>query len=298
MLLTVAIPTYRRGALLAELLSAMAAQLPADAELLVIDNDPDESARGIVATVPSARYVAEPARGVVNARNRAVREARGDWLAFVDDDELPRPGWAEAVLAEIAAGSDASFGMVIPRFESPVPGGLERMLEDLYTRDLKRPAGADVSDLWAHVGTGNSLFRCATCFTDPAPFNLSFNASGGEDVNFIRGLLARGVTLRWMPDAVVEEIVPADRAALGYVRLRKFSHGQQRVIFVRGRGGVAGNARTCLWMGVGALQVAGYGGHCLWLRLTGSPRWREALVRMTGGLGKLLWWRPPPARYG
>jgi len=297
MLLTVAIPTYRRGPLLAELLAAMAAQLPADAELVVIDNDPAGSARAVAAAEPRARYVAEHARGVVNARNRAVAEARGDWLAFVDDDELPRPGWAQAVLAEIAAGSDASFGMVLPRFLEPVPAGLEAMLNDLYTRDLKRPAGAEVSDLWAHVGTGNSLFRRATCFTESTPFSLSFNASGGEDVNFVRTLIARGVKLRWMPDAVVEEIVPGDRAALDYVRTRKYSHGQQRVIFVRGRGGMAGNARACMWMAVGALQVAGHGAHYVALRLAGSPRRREALVRMTGGLGKLMWWRPPPARY-
>lgn len=293
MQLSIAIPTFRRPAMLAECLDSLVTQLVDGMEVLAVDNDPAASARTTVEGYrhPAIRYLHEPKPGVVQARNRAVRDSRGAYLGFIDDDEIARPGWVAALLRHAEMGVDASFGMVVPRYLGSVPAGLEALVDDLYTRDLKRPQDADITDTWIHVGTGNSLFNKRVCFKDDAPFSAKLNGTGGEDVFLVRTLVERGLQLRWNPQAVVDEQVPADRSTLAYVASRKFRHGQQRIIMMRGEGGAKGAARAALWMGVGAAQLGLHGGRSWLLKAAGRPRWRAERVRAQGGLGKLLWWK-------
>ena len=293
MKLTIAIPTYRRPEMLRECLDSLIPQLADGVELLVVDNDPGASARETVESYQRAdvRYAHEPKPGVVQARNRAVRDAAGAYLAFIDDDEVARTGWIAALLRHVDRGVAASFGMVVQRYLGEVAPGLRGLLDDLYTRDLRRPADADVSDRWIHVGTGNSLFCKSRCFADAEPFSAKLNGTGGEDVWLVRSLVERGLKLHWNPEAVVEEQIPADRSTLAYVSSRKFRHGQQRIIMMRGAGGAKGWAKAAVWMGVGAVQYGLHGGRSLALRAAGKPGWRGEAVRASGGLGKLLWWK-------
>lgn len=293
MQLTIAIPTYRRPEMLGACLDSLVPQLADGVEILVVDNDPAASARVQVEGygLATLRYVHEARPGVVQARNAAVRESRGAYLAFIDDDEIARSGWIAALLRHAEKGLAASFGMVIPRYVGAVEPGLQSLLDDLYTRDLQRPADADISDNWIHVGTGNSLFRKSVCFTAPDPFAAKLNGTGGEDVWLVRSLVERGIAIHWNPAAVVEEQIPPDRSTLDYVRDRKFRHGQQRIIMMRGSGGPKGWAKAGVWMGVGAVQYGLHGGRALALKLRGRPEWRGQSVRASGGLGKLLWWK-------
>jgi hypothetical protein len=293
MLLTVAVPTYRRPEMLAQCLESLLPQLRDGVELLVVDNDPAGSARDLVErhAEPRLRYVHEPRAGVVQARNRAVAEAAARYLGFIDDDEIARPGWIEALVRHAELGLPASFGMVVPRYLGPVAPGLRALLDDLYTRDLSRPADADVSDKWIHVGTGNSLFDRQRCLAGPEPFSAHLNGTGGEDVWLVRSLVEQGISIHWNPAAVVEEQIPAERSTLAYVRERKFRHGQQRIVMMRGAGGAKGWTKAAAWMGVGAVQLALHGGQAMALRATRRPGWRGAAARASGGLGKLLWWK-------
>ena len=96
---TVAICTRDRPDDLRHCLDAVL-RLPDDGqEILVIDNNPSTDAtREVVAAYPKVRYVREDRRGLDNARNRALREARHDIVAFVDDDARPEPDWLRAIL--------------------------------------------------------------------------------------------------------------------------------------------------------------------------------------------------------
>lgn len=293
MLLSVAIPTFRRPGMLGECLDSLLPQLQDGVELLVVDNDPAGSARATVERYaePRLRYVHEPRPGVVQARNRAVAESAGQHLGFIDDDEIARPGWVAALVRHAGMGIPASFGMVVPRYLGPIAPGLQALLDDFYTRNLRRPADADVSDKWIHVGTGNSLFDKRRCFAGPDPFSAHLNGTGGEDVWLVRSLVERGIPIQWNPAAVVEEQIPADRSSLAYVRDRKYRHGQQRIVMMRGEGGAKGWAKAAAWMGVGAAQLTLHGAEALALRARGKPEWHAAAIRASGGLGKLLWWK-------
>lgn len=293
MRLTVAVPTYKRPAMLAECIDSLLPQLRDGVEILVVDNDPDASARADVEGRGHAqlRYAHEPAPGVVQARNRAVRDSAGAYLGFIDDDETARPGWIDALLRHVEMGLPASFGMVVPRYLGEVLPGLRAMIDNLYTRDLKRPQDDDVSDRWIHVGTGNSLFNKAVCFTTPDPFAAHLNGTGGEDVWLVRTLVDRGIAIHWNPAAIVDEQVPADRSTLAYVSARRYRQGQQRIIMMRGAGGARGWAKAGLWMGVGVAQFGLHSLQAIGLRAIGKARWQAEIAKASGGLGKVLWWK-------
>lgn len=96
---TVAVCTRDRTDDLRRCLDALRT-LPDDGqEVLVVDNCPSSDAtRDLVARYPGVRYVREERAGLDIARNRALHEARGDVVAFTDDDAAADPGWLRALL--------------------------------------------------------------------------------------------------------------------------------------------------------------------------------------------------------
>jgi GT2 family glycosyltransferase len=100
---TVAICTRDRPHELCRTLSGVMALAHRGHEVLVVDNAPStESTRQLVEQTPGARYIREPRRGLNAARNRALREATGEVVAFTDDDAVPETEWLDALLANFA----------------------------------------------------------------------------------------------------------------------------------------------------------------------------------------------------
>lgn len=101
--LAVAVCTRERPDDLARALEAISRLEPAPHEILVVDNAPATPAtREVVARFPAVRYVLEPRQGLNHARNRALRSATADIVAFTDDDAVPEPGWAAALAVNFA----------------------------------------------------------------------------------------------------------------------------------------------------------------------------------------------------
>lgn len=96
--MTVAVCTRDRPELLARLLHSIAGQSREPHEVLIVDNAPaSERTRELVrGKFPLCRYVREPVPGLDFARNRALREATGTVLAFIDDDAVAESNWVEA----------------------------------------------------------------------------------------------------------------------------------------------------------------------------------------------------------
>jgi GT2 family glycosyltransferase len=120
---SIAICTKDRPDDLASLLKSLQASIATAArrnvalEILVIDNAPcnDQTHRTAV-SFPETRYILEPKPGLNFARNRAVREARGDWVAFMDDDVSADANWLNGFLDAAVAYDDAGCitGLVLP----------------------------------------------------------------------------------------------------------------------------------------------------------------------------------------
>lgn len=294
-MISIVVPTFRREAYLGPLFAALAAQIASvsePVEVVLVDNSTEASAAGVAAGAPGfVRYVHEPRTGVAQARNRGVAEAQGTHVIFLDDDEVPAPGWLAAFAGAAARGDRAAFGAVEPVFEAEPPVALRGPLDRVFSRRLQAVSGQDVTHLRAYLGSGNSMFRRDVLALEDPPFDTAFDG-GGEDVWLFRRLVDRhGVALIWCPEAMVHEIVPQGRATLAFLRRRRFSDGQLRCLVESGAGGVRGTARVAVWMAVGGAQVLLHGIAALVTRpIFGALSTRFQLAAV-GGAGKLLWWR-------
>jgi GT2 family glycosyltransferase len=129
--LSATICTRNRPALLRRALQSLLAQATPPGEILVVDNAPSDTAtRDLVrAEFPTVRYVEEPAPGLDFARNRALKEAAHEIVAFVDDDAVADPDWARTVAAVFTdrPHAGACFGRIDPL---SVTGEAERVFEE------------------------------------------------------------------------------------------------------------------------------------------------------------------------
>jgi glycosyltransferase involved in cell wall biosynthesis len=104
---TVVIPTHNRAHLVGRTLSSVLRQRDCTFEVVVVDDGSTDGTAEMLAALrdPRARLVRHPvARGVSEARNSGLEQARGRWVAFVDDDDL----WAPTKLAEQLAAANRS----------------------------------------------------------------------------------------------------------------------------------------------------------------------------------------------
>lgn len=129
-LVSVCVCTFKRHGLLPLLLASLARQTLglAQFEIVVVDNDAAGSAAGAVAEFgpmhPAVRLTCsvEPVSGLSQARNRTVRMARGQLLAFIDDDEQAETDWlAELVGTFRKHNADLVLGPVHPIFAPGTP---------------------------------------------------------------------------------------------------------------------------------------------------------------------------------
>ncbi|MCG8442994.1 MAG: glycosyltransferase [Caulobacterales bacterium] len=293
---TVVVPTFRRpDPLRRSLESLMAQRLDVDAqvEIVVVDNSPDGEAREIVEPYVRdgayrVRYVSEPRPGVSNARNRGVREAAGAYIAFLDDDEEASPEWLASHLRTLrATGAAACFGPVDVAAESDRD---VTAFARYFDRAIAREEGADITDRAAHLGTNNSMFDAAACFSGGDPFAPELNSVGGEDSLLLQQLTRGGRRLAWSAQARVVEWVPDRRLTWDYVRRRKFLSGQIRC-FVLDMLRPRPLPEIATWMTAGLIQTVLFGGLSLALRPVDASRSRRFWVAAWGGLGKMFWMR-------
>lgn len=221
-------PTYLRPQGLTRLMEAVdALDAPApgvEVEIVVIDNDTEASAEALCAELAAGLrwplvYRHEPRRGISQARNAAVaaaRERAADFIAFVDDDEYPHPGWlAELMRVQAAHGADVVAGRIVREFECSVPGWMER---GGYFEAPRRTTGDRVE----HPGTGNVLIRVAALEGIEGPFDERFSLAGGEDTHLFLRLAREGRVMVAAEEAIVYEGVPQTRARARWILMRAY----------------------------------------------------------------------------
>jgi len=123
--ISVVLPTLGRYELLRPLLAQLTAQTVPALEILVIDqNDPEQRDHQLYEEYADAgvRAIYQDVRGQWISRNAAVQQARGDWLAFVDDDSEVEPDFLAAHLEGLARyDADLSTGASLAVVGAPTP---------------------------------------------------------------------------------------------------------------------------------------------------------------------------------
>lgn len=236
---TVIICTVGTNPLLPRAVEAVLAQQHAHFELIVVDNAP------FTGRVPAAlssiddprlRIVDAPRAGLSHARNAGVDAARGEIIAFTDDDAQVHPGWLSALLdvfaADHAEQADHAIGAVTgPVFPAELKhesqcffearGGFPKTLEPTVwaaghpTEDAARfGVPGDGGPLFpvttARVGAGVSMAFRRHVLAQMGPFDTRLGAGtktcGGEDLDSFARVLRLGYVIVTTPDAVIHHV--------------------------------------------------------------------------------------------
>ena len=240
MKLTVAIPTHNRHQTLGLTLDSLAALKLAPEvaiECLVIDNNSTDATPEVVQsfarTAPfPVRRVFEPRQGSSFARNRAVREANGEMLFFIDDDVIVEPDWAQQLLAEIGRrGLDAACGLVLAQWQAPPPQWLGA---EVYGK-LAVHRGESIADAAAPPEKLSQFFSANVgfrkeCFARFGLFRedlgvVGDNPMSGEDTELFERIIGGGGRIGIAPRAVVHHMIGPERMTRAYFRRKSFAFG-------------------------------------------------------------------------
>jgi len=248
--ITVILCTYNRCQSLAKALESVAAQtLPESVEweVLVVDNNSRDQTREVVEDFCRRhpghfRYLFEPQQGKSYALNAGIREARGEVLAFMDDDVTVEPTWLINLTAPLRDGEWAGAGgriLLEGTFSSP----RWLALDGPYSMGHTLYAHFDLGDQPLELGRApfgtNMAFR-KEIFEKYGAFRTDMGPSPGseirhEDAEFGHRLLAAGERLCYEPSAVVYHPAPENRVQKDYFLTWWFDFGRA-VVREWGRG--------------------------------------------------------------
>jgi glucosyl-dolichyl phosphate glucuronosyltransferase len=229
MKISIILCTYNRCRSLARALDSIAASTFSTAvewEVLVMDNNSSDQTREVAedfrCQYPERfRYLFVSQQGKSHALNAGIREARGDVLAFTDDDVTVEPTWLHNLKTALDSGEWAgSAGRTLPErtFSPPRWLSLEgrHALGPLALFDLGPVAGELTEPPF-----GNNMAYRKEMFEKYGGFRTDLGPRPGseirsEDTEFGRLLLAAGERLRYEPSAVVYHAVPENRLQKTY----------------------------------------------------------------------------------
>jgi cellulose synthase/poly-beta-1,6-N-acetylglucosamine synthase-like glycosyltransferase len=150
-------------------------------------------------------YCLEPRQGIPFARNKAVENAFGDYIVFIDDDEVPTPRWLLTLLTACERFRvDGALGPVRPYFPEDAPDWIRK--GKFYDRP-SYPTGFIID--WRKGRTGNVLLKASLVKSCEQPFRPEFRTA--EDQDFFRRMIEKGHVFVWCEEAVAYEFVPDTR---------------------------------------------------------------------------------------
>jgi succinoglycan biosynthesis protein ExoM len=211
--ISVCICTYKRPHFLRRLFEALASQDTHDLftySIVVADNDQSQSARSVVSEFAASSpvpitYCVEPQQNIALARNKAVENAEGDYVAFIDDDEFPTRNWLLTLFEACNRYNvDGVLGPVKRYFDEQPPKWLVK--SKFYERPTY-PTGLVID--WRKGRTGNVLLKKQIFTADKSPFRPEFRQ--GEDQEFFSRMIEKGRVFVWCDEAVAYEVVPPIR---------------------------------------------------------------------------------------
>lgn len=251
MFITLLICTRNRRASLGRTLDSIArCRRPADLEwdVLVVDNGSSDGTRDEIEAFASKlpiRSVREETPGLSHARNTGVRNARGRYILWTDDDVLVDEGWLDAYRRAFLEHPEAAFfgGRVNPVLEPPTPSWLTENLDLLEHLLAARDFGSEpfeIRDADERLPFGAS-FAVRAEEQRAHPFDTDLGVSptmrrSGEETQVLRAILAEGGIGRWVPDACVQHLIPARRQTIAYVVEHYRAYGETAAYLAARRG--------------------------------------------------------------
>lgn len=228
---SIVVPTRDRPRKLASCLAALAVlRYPSDRyEVIVVDDGSQADLEAVLAPLRdrmTLSLVAQSSAGPAAARNRGAAAARGEVLAFTDDDCRPDPAWLSSFSTYLAV--------------DPLCGLGGRTINDLVDNRYAAASQLLIDYLFAYYGapsrvplyTSSNLALPRELFVAVGGFDETFRRAGGEDRELCDRWVHAGHRLRFASDALVYHAHDLDLR--GFLR-QQYNYGCGAVGFHRAR---------------------------------------------------------------
>ena len=230
-MISVIICTYNRDKYIYNVLKSLAlGTLEHSAyEIILVDNNCTDNTRSEVDhfcnVFPQVtlRYFVETNQGLSHARNRGIRESKGDILVYVDDDATVNPEYLKTYADWFAAHpeTDAAGGPIIPHYETGsepkwMTYFIKRLLTGyLYFGDKARPFPGD-----NYPGGGNAAYR-SRVFEKVGLYNVQLgrngdSLTGGEEKDIFDKMKREGMQFVYLPNAILYHSIPGYKLEADY----------------------------------------------------------------------------------
>ena len=181
----------------------------------------------------SLRYFVETNQGLSHARNRGIKESKGDILVYVDDDATVNPEYLKTYADWFASHpeTDAAGGPIIPHYETGsepkwMTYFIKRLLTGyLYFGDKAKPFPGD-----NYPGGGNAAYR-SRVFEKVGLYNVELgrngdNLGGGEEKDIFDKMKREGMQFVYLPDAILYHSIPGYKLEADYFNRLTMGIGQ------------------------------------------------------------------------
>ena len=268
--ITVAVCTHNRAGLLAATVAAAQPQVVAlGGELLLIDNASTDDTPAVTLELAGrysgVRVVREPRLGLSAARNRALAETRGAILVYLDDDARPRPDW----LATLHEAFDApevmcAGGRIVLAFDRPPPAWLSEPLHaalsayDLGGAPMAVRYGKATYPFGANIAFRVAQARAAGGFSEEIGMRGYRHQLLHEETDLCYRLEQAGGVIRYLPAAVVDHHIVAERLSPRWMLRRYYHTGESAAVFILRNRGVARAVWRVWWHYADALAHLPY----------------------------------------
>ena len=231
---TVAIPTYNGANRLPLVLEKLRSQINIENiswEVIIVDNNSSDNTSKIVqdyqsrfSEFVSIRYLFEPQQGAAFARLKAIQEAKGTYIGFLDDDVLPEKNWIYAAYSFCQAHPQAGAvgGQIHGDFEVEPPPEYKRVYPFLSIREHgSKPRLFDPNKL--NLPTTASLVVSKKVWNESFPEHLTLSGRVGssmvasEDYELLLYIHKNGWEIWYNPNMESYHKIPAHRLERGYL---------------------------------------------------------------------------------
>lgn len=232
--ISILICTYRRDQIASTLESIFEQTLIASAkvEIIVADNDIGPTAHHLIDKICQTspvelHYLHAPAKNISIARNACLDHCQGEWIAFIDDDEVADPSWLETLLETArVTGADAVFGPAVALYPEGTPDWIRKL--DFHSN---RPVRRNGVVMTGH--TCNAALRWRGAAWQHLRFDVERGQTGGEDTAFFFAIHHAGARMEIAENAKVYELADPTRLSFKWIAQRSFRSGQSYVSAAR-----------------------------------------------------------------
>ncbi|MDD5584107.1 MAG: glycosyltransferase [Candidatus Omnitrophica bacterium] len=240
-LITVIVCTYNRCASLTHTLDALIRQeayYPFD--IIVVDNNSHDATKDVVEEIGKAAqmpimYYVEQQQGIAYARNRGANEAKGKYIAYIDDDAIPDKDWLTQIVWAFTTLKPSPV-CVVGRVELTWENGRSRRFPAEYETIVGK---YDFGNESCYLGeddyliTMNAAFH-KELFLRTGGFRTYLGRKGdcllsGEDNDMYHRLYKSGVKIYYNPKQIIYHFVPRSRQRLTWLAKRIFWDGVTQV---------------------------------------------------------------------